>query len=61
MRIEGDKMKKRLVIEYDIVTNSISIPENEMSTFEAFGMLEAAKLMIADRWMEITEGEELNE
>lgn len=54
-------MKKRLVIEYDIVTNSISIPENEMSTFEAFGMLEAAKLMIADRWMEITEGEELNE
>lgn len=49
-------MKKRLVIEYDVVENAVSIPENDLSTFEAFGVMEAAKNMIAERWLNSTEG-----
>lgn len=50
-------MKKILVIEYDMINNSITIPENDFTTFEVFGMLEAAKAMIADRWLNGDEGE----
>ena len=50
-------MKKRIVIEYDVMDNAISIPENDMSTFEAFGVIEAAKQMISDRWLNSTNEE----
>lgn len=50
-------MKKRIVIEYDVINNAVSIPENDMTTFEAFGMLEAAKQMITEKWLK-NDGEE---
>lgn len=53
-------VKKRLVIEYDVIENSVGIVENDLSTFEAFGVIEAAKQMIAERWLDKTEGEDIN-
>lgn len=48
-------MKHRLCIEYDIVTQEVAIVENDMTTFEAFGVMEAAKIMIGDRWLQLTD------
>lgn len=48
-------MKHRLYIEYDIVTQEVAIVENDMTTFEAFGVMEAAKIMIGDRWLQLTD------
>lgn len=53
-------MKKRIVIEYDVIKNAVGIVENDMSTFEAFGVIEAAKQMIAAAWLDKTEGEDIN-
>ncbi len=53
-------MKRRIVIEYDVIENSVGISENDMSTFEAFGVIEAAKQMIADRWLNTTEGKDID-
>lgn len=53
-------MKKRLVIEYDVIENAVAVVENDMSTFEAFGVIEAAKQMIADAWINTTEGRDLD-
>lgn len=41
-------MKKKMIIEYDILTREVVIKENEFSTLEAFSILEEAiKMMIA--------------
>ncbi|WP_157764414.1 hypothetical protein [Paenibacillus riograndensis] len=48
-------MKHRLVIEYDLINNSVEIVKNDMTTFEAFGVIEAAKAMITERWLKVTE------
>lgn len=42
----------KIVIEYDPINRSVSISENDFTSFEAFGMLEAAKAMIANDWLE---------
>lgn len=42
----------RIVIEYDPLEKSVAIKENDFTTFEAFGMLEAAKAMISADWIE---------
>jgi hypothetical protein len=52
-------MKHRLYIEYDVVSGDISIVENDMTALESFGAIEAAKHMIAQRWLEKTEGVDL--
>lgn len=36
----------RLVIEYDTLDRKITIVENDFTTFEAFGILEATKLLV---------------
>src|SRR5690606_21895243 len=44
-------MKKKMIIEYDILTREVVIKENEFSTLEAFSILEEAiKMMIAHVW-----------
>ena len=44
-------VKKRLVIEYDVIDGAVGIAENDMSVFESFGVIEAAKAMIAAEWI----------
>lgn len=51
-------MIKKIVIEYDLLNRSVSITDNDFLTFEAFGVLEAAKNMIAANWLSKTEGED---
>jgi hypothetical protein len=41
----------KIVIEFDPLDRSIKISENEFTTFEAFGVLEAAKQLISFDWM----------
>lgn len=53
-------MKKRIVIEYDPIEDAVGIVENDFTTFESFGVIEAAKMMITDAWFERTEGKELD-
>ena len=42
---------RRLVIEYDCMSNSLNIKENGFSTLEALGVIEAAKAIIAANWL----------
>jgi hypothetical protein len=44
-------MEKQIVIIYDVVTRELKIQENDFTTFEALGILEAAKAMITDNWL----------
>ncbi|MCM3598996.1 hypothetical protein M4D55_24985 [Metabacillus idriensis] len=44
-------MEQQLVIKYDITTRILKIEENDFTTFEALGILEAAKAMISDDWL----------
>ena len=44
-----------MVIEYDPINRSVEIVENDFTTFEAFGVLEAVKAMIANGWLRIEE------
>ena len=43
-------MEQRIEIVYDPITKTIRIKENDFTTFESFGILEAAKQMIANGW-----------
>lgn len=51
-------MKQRIVIEYDPIMRELKITDNDFTTFESFGILEGAKQMIANGWLNTTEGEE---
>lgn len=42
----------KILIEYDPVDRTIKITENDFTTFEALGLLEAAKAMISKHWLE---------
>lgn len=44
-------MEQQLVIKYDVTTCTLKIEENDFTTFEALGILEAAKAMISDDWL----------
>jgi hypothetical protein len=48
---EGVKMEKKILIKYDIITRKLKIDENDFTTFEALGILEAAKAMISNNWL----------
>jgi hypothetical protein len=50
-------VKKQIIIEYDVIDQTVRIAENDFSTFEAFGVLEAAKVMISQHWCEDDEHE----
>lgn len=45
-------MEQKITIVYDPVARTVTIENNDFTTFEAFGLLEAAKQMIAQRWLE---------
>lgn len=42
-----------IVLEYDPKERTVRIKENDFTTFEAFGVLEAAKQMISHGWLYI--------
>lgn len=41
----------KIVIEYEPIERVIKISANDFLTFEAFGILEAAKQMITNHWL----------
>lgn len=43
-------MDKKIVIEYDPITDSISLDTEGFTTFEALGLLEVAKGMVIEDW-----------
>ncbi|MBM7605983.1 hypothetical protein JOC75_004011 [Metabacillus crassostreae] len=44
-------MNQKLLIIYNPITKELEIKENEFTTFEALGVLEAAKAMINHDWL----------
>jgi hypothetical protein len=44
-------MDKQIVIKYDILTKELKVEENDFTTFEALGILEAVKAMISNNWL----------
>jgi hypothetical protein len=44
-------MEQKLTIVYDPICRTLEIAENDFTTFEALGVLEAAKQMIAHDWL----------
>lgn len=47
----------KITIEYDPIERKLSISGNDFSDMEAFGILEAAKLMVANHWLFNTDAE----
>lgn len=45
-------MTQKIVIEYDPISRELRISDNDFTTFEALGLLEAAKQMISKGWLE---------
>ena len=45
-------MNQTITVVYDPITRTVSISDNDFTTFEAFGVLEAAKQMIAKGWLD---------
>ncbi len=43
-------MKQCVIVQYDFIKNTVSV-KSELSTFETFGVLEAARVMIANDWV----------
>lgn len=41
----------RLVVEYDPIERTVAVKENEFTTFELLGVLEAVKGMAFDDWL----------
>lgn len=44
-------MKHVIKIEFNPITRTLEIVENDFTTFEAFGILEGAKQMISRGWL----------
>lgn len=44
-------MEQTITIKYNPINRTLSIVENDFTTFEALGILEAAKAMIASNWI----------
>lgn len=45
-------MEKKIVIKYDVVTRELKVEDNDFTTFEALGILEAVKAMISTDWLQ---------
>lgn len=45
-------MKKRIVVEYDVVADKVAILENDLTVTESLGVLELAKSCLASFYME---------
>ena len=50
-------MEQRIVISYEVLTKTIKVEENDFTTFEALGILEAVKAMISNDWLNNEEEE----
>lgn len=44
-------MEKKLVLSHEVLTRELSIEENDFTSFEALGILKAAKPMITADWL----------
>jgi hypothetical protein len=44
-------MEQKILIVYNPVTRELEIKENDFTTFEALGILEASKAMIQNDWL----------
>jgi hypothetical protein len=44
-------MEQQIIISYNPITRELAIKENDFTTFEALGILEAAKAMIQNDWL----------
>lgn len=44
-------MEQSIKVTFDPISRELRIAENDFTTFEAFGVLEAAKQMIANGWL----------
>lgn len=44
-------MNQNILIIYNPITRELEIKENDFTTFEALGVLEAAKAMIENDWL----------
>lgn len=47
----GGSMEKQIVIKYDVITRELKVEENDFTTFEALGILEAVKAMVCENWL----------
>lgn len=43
-------MIQKLLVEYDPISNTVSVKENDFTTFELFGILVAVKAMASHDW-----------
>lgn len=46
-----DLLEQRIVISYEVLTKTVKVEENDFTTFEALGILEAVKAMISNNWL----------
>ena len=44
-------MKQKIIITYDIIKLEVEVVENDFTNFEALGVLESVKQMIAHDWL----------
>lgn len=45
-------MEQKITVVFNPITRTLEIKENDFTTFEAFGILEGAKQMIANGWLQ---------
>ena len=48
-------MDQQIVIVYNPITRELTVKENDFSTYEALGVLEAAKAMVVAAWLKENE------
>lgn len=48
-------MEKQILIKYNVLTRDLKVEENDFTTFEALGILEAVKVMVSEHWLRDTE------
>jgi hypothetical protein len=44
-------MEKTITITYDVVKGAIALDCDTFTTFETLGLLEAAKVLVAEKWL----------
>lgn len=48
----GIRVEQKITVVFNPITRTLEIKENDFTTFEAFGILEGAKQMIANGWLQ---------
>jgi hypothetical protein len=49
--VANKDMEQQIIIKYDVSTRTLTIKENDFTTFEVLGILQATKSMIFDNWL----------